>query len=48
MMMEKVKALLKNKLFVKSVLLAVLAAAGYSLPADAIDPLVSVLVGLIG
>ena len=46
--MEKAKALLKNKLFVRSVLLAGLAAAGYSLPPEAIEPIVTLLVGLVG
>jgi hypothetical protein len=48
MAMEKAKLLLKNKLFVRAVLTAALAAAGYSLPPESIDPLVSLLVGLVG
>lgn len=45
--MDRVKVLLRNKLFVRAVLSAVLAAAGYSLPEGSIDPIVSVLVGLL-
>jgi hypothetical protein len=48
MVMDKVKLLLRNKLFVRSVLLAGLAAAGYSLPPEAVDPIVSLVTGLIG
>jgi hypothetical protein len=46
--MEKVKLLLRNKLFVKSILLAGLAAAGLSLPPEAVDVLVSLVVSVGG